>query len=140
MFCYNCAKEIKEKNGEVITVCPQCQTELKKKLEENDEKLLTQAAHGRLHDAGDLFNSGMCGLVLGGIGLTIALLFFVLSYKATNGGQLVLTCTEFYVFCALGSVSLIGLGYGIVAVVLASIRKKTYKQIIKDIQNKTFVQ
>lgn len=137
MYCYKCGKNEKKM---IKGVCSECGTTIETELSDEKKKLLTQAAHGRLHKAGDFFNLGMSGIVLGGIALIIALLFYSLSFKAAAGGVLVTTCTEFYVFCALGSLGVIGLIFGIVVVSIALYRKNLYKHLIKDIQNKTFVQ
>lgn len=146
MFCTHCAREIKvekvntEKGAKKVFVCPRCGHLIETNLTSDEIKELSAAAHSEVHKASNDLNRGKSGTVIGLILLAISMLFLLMSFKATAGGALVPNCLEFYVFLALVSLGTAVLVYGIVFVVLGTKRKNLYRNLLKDIQNNTFVQ
>ncbi len=158
MFCQHCGKNIKineEKlskvNGEVnktliidpkvekVYVCPRCNHIVKEHLDKQDLKELSQASHAEIHRAKNKFSSGMVSLMIGFILSCISFLFLSMAFKATNNYNLVIGI-EFYVFVALIVIGVTLLTIGISYVVIGVKRTKMYQNVLKDIQNDTFVQ
>ena len=86
------------------------------------------------------FASGMGMLSIGAIALIVAIIFFVLAKKPSNHFELVTTCAEFYVFVVLGVISVILLSFGGLYTFRGVATKKKYLTLLKDINNRTFVQ
>lgn len=127
-------------NVENAYVCPRCNHLIKSNLKENDLKELSQACHAELHRAKNKFSSGMVFFMIGVILTCISFLFYSMSFKATNNNQLVTNCVEFYVFIGLLVIGLVLLFGGITYILLGVTKNKEYKNLLKDIQNETFVQ
>ena len=68
------------------------------------------------------------------------ILFFFLAKKPTNQYQLVVECAEFYVFVVLLVASVILLCAGATFVCLGIAKKRSNSRLLKDINNRTFVQ
>ena len=69
-----------------------------------------------------------------------SILFFFLAKKPTNQYQLVVECAEFYVFVVLLVASVILLCAGATFVCLGIAKKRSNSRLLKDINNRTFVQ
>ena len=156
MFCSHCGYELSEekrqniyvnanpslrKEGNVMTyVCPRCGSIIKDNLNEEDVKSLSRAAHAEIHRSRNLFNSGMCFLMIAVIILAISIMFLLMSYKANQGGRLVVECTEFYVFIATLVLGILSLGYSLFNLIRGFKKHHTYTNLLKDIQNGIFNQ
>ncbi len=157
MYCSHCAKkineskieakkpsfdpnvEIKEGTG-VSYVCPRCGHLIHSELDEKEVKSLSQAAHAQIQRARNNFASGMGMVSIGAIALVLSILFFFLAKKPTNQYQLVVDCAEFYVFVVLLVASVILLGVGGSFVGIGIVKKQRNSRLLKDINNRTFVQ
>ena len=159
MYCQHCGKEFKidenklakiegnEKNKALILdprvekayVCPRCNHIVKSHLNEQDLKELSQASHSEIHRAKNKFSTGMVSLMIGLILTCISFLFLSMAYKATNNYQIVYG-VEFYVFVALLTFGVILLAFGITYISIGLYRSNKYQNLLKDIQNDTFVQ
>lgn len=121
-------------------VCPRCGKLVRINLDEYDIKSLARASHSEIHRGRNNISSGMSGLMIGIILAVIGLMFFLLSFKATNGGVLDTTCVEFYVFIVL---LVLGIGLIIYALINITYGKKkirNYENLLKDINNGAFHQ
>lgn len=159
MYCQHCGKDFKidenklskiesnEKNKglildpriEKVYVCPRCGHIVKSHLKEADLKELSQASHSEVHRAKNKFSTGMVSLMIGLILTCISFLFLSMSYKATNNYQIVFG-VEFYVFVALLTFGVVLLVLGITYITIGLVKSKKYQNLLKDIQNDTFVQ
>lgn len=157
MYCPHCAKKIDEskieaksssfdpnveiKEGATISyVCPRCGHLIHAGLDEKEVKSLSQAAHAQIQRARNNFASGMGMVSIGAIALILSILFFFLAKKPTNQYQLVVDCAEFYVFVVLLVASVILLGVGGSFVGVGIVKKQRNSRLLKDINNRTFVQ
>jgi hypothetical protein len=158
MFCTHCAYDLDEKKVEmkrssfsdiegeinddtkVGYICPRCGHLIKSDLNEKELKTLSQAAHAQVQRGRNFFATGMGSFSIGVIGAVIAILFFFLAKKPSNHYVLVTTCAEFYVFIVLGVLSVILLAVGGTNIFKGLTTKKKYETLLKDINNRTFVQ
>ena len=160
MYCYHCGCEINENKLEeksssfslagpdkeidsdttVSYVCPRCGHLIHAGCSEEDEKALSRAAHAQIQRGSNNFARGMCSISIGAIALIIALMFYRIAKKPSNQYQLVTTCSEFYVFIVLSVIAVILLAMGITFVVLGITKKMKYTSLLKDLNNKTFIQ
>ena len=151
MYCYHCGKKIKESpaladlgvgddNTKVAFVCPRCGHLIHEGLTEENAKELSRASHAQIQRGNNSFATGMSLTIVGFILLAIGLLFYLLAKKPSQGYVLHTDCAEFYVFVALTVISVILLGFGVVFTVFGVKRKVLYTHLLKDINNKTFVQ
>lgn len=157
MYCYNCGKKIDEHkiekkhpslsdydevNSEVSVqyICPRCGHLIHEGLDEADSKQLSRACHAQIQRANNSFAKGMCMNVLGLILLIISLIFFLLANKPSQGFVLQVNCAEFYVFLVTLICSVILLGIGITFTIIGVRTKRIYSNLLKDLNNKTFVQ
>lgn len=157
MYCYHCAKHIDEAKIEakrlslasvndvsddasVAYVCPRCGHLIKRGAEEEDIKSLSRASHAQLQRARNSIAIGMGFISIGVILLIVAILFYFLAKKPSNQYQLVLDCAEFYVFIVLAVISVGLLLYGTVRLVSGLLEKRKNEILLKDINNRTFVQ
>lgn len=157
MYCHNCGKEVDvnkleakrssfandieyDSNAKIEYVCPRCGHLMHDNLSNAEIKQLSSASHAQLQRGRNYFASGMGAAILGLILLALAIIFFVLAKKPSNQYQLVTTCAEFYVSIALFSLSFVLLICGIVYVIIAINKKRKYHALLKEINNKTFVQ
>lgn len=157
MYCPHCAKRIDESKVEakrssyspeveivedarLSYVCPRCGHLIHAALSEGEVKSLSQAAHAQIQRARNAFASGMGMVSVGGICLILSILFFFLAKKPTNQYRLVVGCAEFYVFLVLLIVSVILLVAGGIFVGLGLAKKIQNSRLLKDINNRTFIQ
>ena len=159
MYCSHCGYKIDEEKIEnkqssllldkegrinsktkICYVCPQCGHIAHDDLSEEDIKSLSRAAHAQVQRGNNSFSRGMTFLVLGLIFLAIAIIFFVLAKKPANQYQLVFNCIEFYVFAIASAVTLVLLILSIIFLAKGIKKKRMYTELLKDINNKTFVQ
>ena len=158
MFCQHCGKDFKidevklakvnqetdkaillNPNIEKVYVCPRCNHIVKSHLNEGDLKELSQASHAEIHRAKNKFSTGMVGLMIGFILACISFLFLSMSFKAANGFELTMG-VEFFVFIALILIGSFLIIFGAIYVLIGVKRTKKYQNVLKDIQNETFVQ
>ena len=155
MYCSHCGYYLKEeevqkgllkptatrnKDTAITYVCPRCGHIIKNNLSDDEIKDLSRAAHAELHRSSNLRNTGMCFLMITIILLAISFMFFLMSFKASKGGQFDTTCTEFYVFVVL---LILGIGsacYSTYNLVYGFKKKKRYSILLKDIQDGIFYQ
>jgi DNA-directed RNA polymerase subunit RPC12/RpoP len=158
LYCSHCGKKIDEHkiekkrssleasknqiNGatEVAYVCPRCGWLIKKNLTDEDVKSLSTASHAEIQKGRNSFAWGMGMNMIAIISLILAYVFFLLSHKTANQGNLVPTCPEFVVcilFLVVGSLLVMT---GLIFTFLGVYRMESYKSLLKDIQNKTFYQ
>ena len=157
MYCPHCAKKIDENKIEaksssfdpnveikedatISYVCPRCGHLIHAGLGEKEVKSLSQAAHAQIQRARNNFASGMGMVSIGTIALILSILFFFLAKKPTNQYQLVVDCAEFYVFVVLLVASVILLAVGGSFVGIGIVKKQRNSRLLKDINNRTFVQ
>jgi len=157
MYCYHCGKKIDEhkiekkqssysldveikEDTEVSYICPRCGHLIHPGYSEGDIKELSRASHTLIQRANNSFAVGMCLNALGAILLIIAFLFYLLAKKPSKGFVLQVNCAEFYVFVVLLVFSVILLVFGVVKTVIGIRNKKHYSSLLKDLNNKTFVQ
>lgn len=154
MYCSHCGFDLKDEKVKVANkaynfgnadtkvgfVCPRCGRVIKEDLSSEEVKSLARASHAEIHRARNSKNRGMCFLVIGVILLIISFLFFLMSFKAAQGGQLVLTSTEFYVFICLLALSVISIVFGLFSLIRGILKEKKYSSLLKDIQNECFIQ
>ena len=164
MFCSHCGKKInehaleqkqssyviKDENGELLPVdtdqrveyvCPQCGHLAHVDLNEEEIKSLSRAAHSQLQRGANSFARGMAFNLIGIIIGILAFSFFLLSFRST-GGKKVLdpSRSTFLVFVVMGTVAVILLGFGVYSTVVGLNKKVVYSKLLKDLNNKTFVQ
>lgn len=159
MYCYHCGKRIDEhkverkRNSfalqnenvefdaktEVQYICPRCGHLIHKEMNDENARELSRASHAQIQRSNNSFSRGMCMNALGLILLIIAIVFFILANKPAQGFKLITTCAEFYVFIGAISLSVILLGFGIVLTVRGVMTKRFYTNLLKDLNNKTFV-
>ncbi len=154
MYCSNCGYDLKKKkinkinqkatkrtkDTEMVYICPKCGHIIKSNLNEEEIKALSRASHSEIHRSRNTMNTGMASLVISIILGVIAYLFFLMSFKANAGGQLVTDCTEYYVFATLIAIAGILLGFSILALVFGILKNRKYTLLLKDIQNDIFNQ
>lgn len=157
MFCYHCGKKIDEHKIEtscssfagldvvdsdatVQYICPRCGHLIHGGLNEEDSKELSRASHAQIQRAANSYAKGMCLNALGAILLIIGIVFFILANKPAQGFVLQVNCAEFYVSLVTFTISVILLGFGITLTVLGIKNKIVYTRLLKDLNNKTFVQ
>ena len=121
-------------------ISPRCGHLIIIELEEAVIKELSQASHAQLHRAKNKFASGMVALMTGLIFTCICFLFLSMSFKATNGYQLVTNCVEFNVFLGLLAIGVTLLSIGVVFFTIGVFNGKKYQNLLKDIQNGVFHQ
>lgn len=157
MYCTHCAKKIDEskvdakqpvfdpglevKEGASVSyVCPRCGHLVHGDINEEETKALSRAAHAQVQRARNSFAAGMGMISIGAIALIIAIIFYMLARKPSNQYQLVTNCAEFYVFVVVGIASVILLVAGISFAAVGFINGHSNKNLLKDINNQTFVQ
>jgi len=160
MYCYHCGYHIDENkfeekssthqkyaeninnDTEIKYVCPRCGHLIYSGHTEDDAKSLSRACHAELQRGRNDFARGMCAISLGVISLITSLVFFLLSNKLSDSGGRAISFTspEFWVSVILGLLSVILLVYGCIKTVKGLTTKKTYTNLLKDINNRTFVQ
>ena len=164
MYCCHCGKHIdehkleakqsslalKDANGELLEinedaqinyVCPQCGHLIHANSTPEELKSLSQAAHSQLQRGANSFARGMALNLIGLIIGILAFSFLLLSFQSTGGGKVLNTSkSTFYIFVVMAVVAVILLGFGITNTVIGVNKKVTYTKLLKDLNNKTFVQ
>ena len=157
MYCYHCGYKLNENkveskestyqkfegidaDTELNYVCPRCGHLVHENASEEDVKSLARACHAELQRGRNDFARGMSNMIIGVILLVTAIIFLLLSKKADNQFRITVSSPEFWVFLVLAIISVILLTLGVVFTVFGLKRKTTYTSLLKDINNKTFVQ
>lgn len=164
MYCSHCGKKIderkvekkqssyviKDENNELIPVdtdqkveyvCPQCGHLAHQDLNEEELKSLSRAAHSQIQRGANSFAFGMAFNLIGIIIGILAFSFYLLSFTSSGGGKTLDTSkSTFLVFVVMGILAVILLGLGIYNTVVGLNKKVTYTKLLKDLNNKTFVQ
>ena len=164
MYCCHCGKKfdehaiekkqssyvIKDENGELVEidsdaqvkyVCPQCGHLTHDNLSPEEMKSLSQAAHSQLQRGANSFAMGMAFNLIGIIIGVLALSFLLLSFQSgENGKTLNAEKSTFFVFVAMAVIAVILLVFGIYNTVVGLSKRKMYTSLLKDLNNKTFVQ
>lgn len=157
MYCYHCGYKLDEhkleekesslnlmkevevdENMEIQYICPRCGHIIHAGMSEDDTRSLSRASHAQVQRGSNSFATGMC---LNSLGLILAILsavFFALSNKPTAG--FVTNCGEFYVAVATGIMAVILLIIGVYKTINGILTKVHYSSLLKDINNKTFIQ
>ena len=130
-----------DENAQVNYVCPQCGHLAHTNSTPEDLKSLAQAAHSQLQRGANSFARGMSLNLVGVIVGILAFSFLLLSFQNVAGSRvLVPTKSTFYIFIVMAIVAVILLAFGIVNTVVGIRKKVTYSKLLKDLNNKTFVQ
>ena len=162
MFCYHCGYELNEKKleekkssrqglgedvnvagAEVEYICPRCGHLIRHGGEEEDHKALSRACHAELQRGRNHTARGMSFLSIALILLVTAIIFFTLSNKLKESGggrEISFSSPEFWVFVILTAISVILLVFGTIHVIQGFKKKHVYTNLLKDINNGTFVQ
>ena len=164
MYCSHCGKKIDERkiekkqssyvlkdaNGELLPVdtdqkieyvCPRCGHLAHADLNDEELKSLSRAAHSQLQRGANSFAFGMAFNLIGIIIGILALSYYLLSFQSSGGGKVLdTTKSTFLVFVVMGVLAVILLVVGIFNTVLGINKKVTYSKLLKDLNNKTFVQ
>ena len=156
MYCYHCGykfdeKKVEEKkssysltdmsdeNTTISYVCPRCGHLTHFDMQEEDRKALSRAAHAQIQRGNNNFALGMSFNSIGLILLVTSIIFYFLSIKPSVG-RLVTNCAEFYVFVVLLVLAIILLSGGVFFTIVGMLKKNHYHHLLKDLNNKTFVQ
>ena len=158
IYCTHCGKPIddekleakassREKFNEVANsetgiqyICPRCGHLAHRGVDEEEVKSLSRACHAELQRGRNSFAKGMCSLSIAVILLVTSIIFLTLSRKADNQFKITISTPEFWVFAVLAIISVILLVYGGIETTLGLQKKSLYTKLLKDINNKTFVQ
>lgn len=159
LYCYHCGKRIDEekveevfpslvvatnaksaRDVEIRYVCPRCGAEIHRGCSEQEMKDLACAAHAQVQRSDNAFASGMSNICIGAIIAVLSFIFFLLSRKATNEFKITVNCAEFWIFVVLGVIAVILLAAGFIYVFTGKKNKAHYESLLKDLNNKTFVQ
>ena len=129
-----------EEGSRVAYVCPRCGHLVYENPDEKDLKSLSMASHSELQRSRNDFARGMSFVCISIILLTIGIIFRILANKPNNGYQLVKTCTEYYVFIVLLVLAIILAAGGIFFVTRGLTKKVKYTHLLRDLNNRNFVQ
>lgn len=164
MYCYHCGKKINEQKLEskqssyalcgcseeeaaeipedvgIAYACPRCGHLIHEGHTEGEIKALSRASHAQIQRARNFLAAGLGSLSIGAICLIISVLFFFLAKKPSNQYQLVTSCAEFYVFVVLLAIGVTLLAIGAVYALRGLFRARRYESLLKDINDRTFVQ
>ncbi len=164
MYCCHCGKkfdehalekkqssyELKDEQGNLVEidsdarieyVCPQCGHLTHNDLSPEEMKSLSQAAHSQLQRGANSFARGMAFNLIGVIISILAVSFLLLSYTNQKGGKVLdPSKSTFLVFVVMAIIGFILLVFGIVSTINGVSKKSRYSKLLKDLNNKTFVQ
>ena len=130
-----------DENAQINYVCPQCGHLVHKDVDQAELKSLAQASHSQLQRGANSFARGMAlnlvGLIIGILALSFLLLSFQneRGVKVLNAGK-----STFLIFVVMAVIAVILLGFGIYFTVVGISKKRQYSKLLKDLNNKTFVQ
>ena len=164
MYCSHCGKKInenalekkqssyviKDENDELLPVdtdqrveyvCPRCGHLIHPDLNDEEMKSLSRAAHSQLQRGANSFAFGMAFNLIGIIIGILAFSFYLLSFVSAGGKKVLDTSkSTFLVFVVMGIMAVILLGFGIYSTIVGISKKTSYTKLLKDLNNKTFVQ
>ena len=164
MYCCHCGKKfdehaiekkqssyvLKDEKGELVEidsdakveyVCPQCGHLTHNDLTPAEMKSLSQAAHSQLQRGANSFARGMALNLIGLIIGILALSFLLLSYQNQKGGKVLNPSkSTFLVFVVMAVIGLTLLVFGIISTTIGVNKRLRYSKLLKDLNNKTFVQ
>ena len=157
MYCYHCGYKLDEhklegkestykiiegmdSETEINYVCPRCGHLVHEGCTHEDSKSLARACHAELQRGRNDFARGMSNLSIGVILLVTSIIFLLLSRKADNQFRITVSSPEFWVFLVLGVISVVLLVLGTLFTIKGLKTKTMYTELLKDINNKTFVQ
>lgn len=156
MYCYHCGYHLNEKKLEekkpskrpyldtsIEYICPRCGHLIYHGNEVEDNKSLSRACHAELQRGRNHLAKGMSFISIALILLTTAIIFFILSNKLKESGggrEISVSSPEFWVFVILSIISVILLVFGTIHVIRGLLKKHEYTNLLKDINNETFVQ
>ena len=157
MYCYHCGNKFDEtkveakestyskfegvgSDAQILYVCPRCGHLTHADAKPEDVKSLARACHAELQRGRNDFAKGMSNISIGVILLVTSIVFLLLSRKADNQFRITVSSPEFWVFLVLAIISVILLILGTVFTIKGLKRKTMYTSLLKDINNKTFVQ
>ena len=158
MYCCHCGLEVNEgkafKNKNYIDasaakeddvslayVCPRCGHLIKADVSEEDVKALSRASHAQVQRGSNSFAKGMWMVSVGVILGIIAFLFFLLSRKTKAGVTIIRTDqSQFWVFIVLAVIGVTLLGVGLYYAISGDTTRRKYLNLLKDINNNTFIQ
>ena len=164
MYCCHCGKKfneqalekkrssyiVKDEKGELVEidsdarvdyVCPQCGHLTHRDLSPEEMKSLSQAAHSQLQRGANSFARGMAFNLIGIIINILAFSFLLLSFQNQKGGKVLdPSKSTFLVFVVMAIIGVILLVFGIVSTCIGVSKKSRYSKLLKDLNNKTFVQ
>ena len=122
-------------------VCPQCGHLAHLDLNADELKSLSRAAHSQLQRGANSFARGMAFNLIGIIIGILAFSFYLLSFTSSGGTKILDTSkSTFLVFVIMGAMAVILLGFGIFSTIVGLNKKVMYTKLLKDLNNKTFVQ
>ena len=159
LYCYHCGFELDEdkleeqnstrqqfsekadSTADIQYVCPRCGRLIHRGHTEEEVKSLSRSCHAELQRGRNDFARGMSNLALFAITFITAMIFLLLSNKTTGEGRAIsMSCAEFWVFLGLSIVSVVLVIIGVYRTLLGLKRKRIYTRLLKDINDKTFVQ
>lgn len=159
LYCYHCGFGLDEEkfekkkssrktfdkeapvSADIQYVCPRCGRLIHRDHNPEEKKSLSRACHAELQRGRNDFARGMSSLVLFAIAAISSVVFLLLSNKTTGNGRAISTsCAEFWVFLALAIVSVVLVTLGVYHTLLGLKRKRIYSDLLRDLNNDTFVQ
>ena len=136
---YDIAKDTEiDEETQIKYICPRCGHLIHEGINKDESKELSRASHAQVQRGSNAFATGMCLNSLGIILLIISIVFLLLSNKPTVG--FVFNCGEFYVSVATMALSVILLAFGVYQTIHGLRLRIHYIQLLKDLNNQTFVQ
>ena len=128
-------------DARVNYLCPQCGHLTHTDLNADELKSLSRASHSQIQRGSNSFAFGMAFNLIGIIIGILAISFLLLSYVSKAGTKYLDTSkSTFLVFVVLAIVAVILLVLGIYNTVVGISKKVTYTKLLKDLNNKTFIQ
>ncbi len=129
--CIYCGKKIESDEP----ICPHCGKNMNSNsFSSSDIHAIRQNAYGKVTKNDNERNGGLTLLVIGGILLVVAIVFFVLSFRFNTAKQRIFTprSVEFIVSILCGVSSLTLIIWGSIRLVLAVKKLRFYKSVIKE--------
>lgn len=158
MYCYHCGYKIDQNkieakrssreqfiesaslDSKINYVCPRCGHLIHEGFDEKDSKSLSVACHAELQRGRNDLARGMSALIIAIILGITAFIFLLLSRKADLQMAISFTCPEFWVAAVLGLTAVILIVFGTFFTSRGATRKVRYTNLLKEINQKTFVQ
>ena len=128
-------------DARVNYLCPQCGHLAHNDLSPEELKSLSRASHSQLQRGANSFARGMALNLIGIIIGILAISFLLLSYVSKGGHKyLDPSKSTFLVFVVMAVMAVILLVVGVYSTVVGISKKTRYTKLLKDLNNKTFVQ